>query len=127
MAGTANRKTVGEAPSAHFFQRGAFYELMAIFLLPVYTYTGYYIGARYGYPWVGGITGFFLSIPVISVMFSVDYLGTGVLAIVGLGGSIFLPESWRLPALLGLCVLPLIRRLWELAGRGKDPPSGNQE
>lgn len=93
------------------YQHGAFYELMIILLVPVYTYTGYYLGALFGVGWVGAIAGFVAGIPIIlKLVFSVDYLGTGLLAAIGLGASFFIPPSWKLYWLIALCLLPVLRR-----------------
>ena len=93
------------------YQRGAFYELMIILLVPVYAYTGYYIGSLFGIGWLGAIAGFLIGTPIIlKLVFSVDYLGTGLLAAIGLGASFFIPQSWKLYWLLVLCLLPAVRR-----------------
>jgi len=93
------------------YQRGAFYELMIILLVPVYTYTGYYIGALFGVGWLGAIAGFVTGMPVIlKLVFGVEYLGTGLLAAIGLGVSFFIPPAWKLNWLIVLCLLPVLRR-----------------
>lgn len=96
------------------YQRGAFYELMIILLVPVYTYTGYYVGSLFGsgwISWIGAIAGFLIGMPIIlHLVFSVAYLGTGMLAAIGLGVSFFIPPAWKLYWLIVLCLLPVFRR-----------------
>ena len=48
-----------------------------------------------------------------------EYLGTGMLAAIGLGVSFFIPQSWKLYWLLTLCALPVLRRYDLLLGRNK--------
>ena len=97
-------------------QIGGFYELMIIFFLPVYVYAGYFVGDLFGLAFIGAIAGFFIGLPMIALVLNVDYLGTGLLAVLGLGGSFLAPDAWRGWILLLLCVLPVLRRLPDLPG-----------
>ena len=102
---------------------------MILLLVPVYTYTGYYLGSLFGNGlagavagWIGSALGFVIGMLVIlKLVFSVDYLGTGLLAAIGLGAAFYIPPSWKPWWLVTLCLLPVLRRYDLVLGKSKQP------